>query len=126
MEQVRTVGQEKLYIEIEIEEKVIYSEFLEREVKLDVYTPTPGRSNSSFPLLLLNDGQDLRTMNFASILTQTITNGNVEPLICVGIHCGVDRLNEYGIAYRADYLGRGAKAGRYSKFVLQELLPYLE
>jgi enterochelin esterase-like enzyme len=126
MEQVKTLGQERTYSKIEIEEKLIYSEFLEREVKVDVYLPTKRRSHDPRSLLLFNDGQDLRTLNFAFMLNQLSRDVNVGSLMCVGIHCGVDRLNEYGTAYRADYLGRGAKAGRYNKFVLEELLPYLE
>ena len=34
--------------------------------------------------------------------------------------------HEYGTICRADYRGRGAKAGLYSKFILDELFPYLE
>jgi enterochelin esterase-like enzyme len=125
MEQVKAIGQERLKGIIEIEEKVMYSEFLEREVRVDVYLPAKRRMNNT-TLLLFNDGQDLKTMNFGSILSELFTNGNVEPLFCVGIYCGADRLNEYGTAYRADYIGRGAKAGRYNKFVIEELVPYLE
>ena len=32
---------------------------------------------------------------------------------------------EYGTAYSADFNGRGAKAGLYTKFVFEELLPFI-
>ena len=126
MEQAKSAWHQIMCGETEIEEKIIYSEFLEREVKIDVYLPGKRRLNVPSSLLLFNDGQDLRTVNFASIIGGLLANGDVEPLMCVGIHCSADRLNEYGTTYSPDYLGRGAKAGRYNKFVLDELLPFLE
>jgi esterase/lipase superfamily enzyme len=45
--------------------------------------------------------------------------------MCVGIHCGVERMMEYGTVCRADFRGRGAKAGLYNKFVFDELLPFI-
>jgi enterochelin esterase-like enzyme len=50
---------------------------------------------------------------------------SIQPLVCVGIHASVDRKMEYGIASQTDYLGRGAKAGAYTSFVLKELLPFI-
>ncbi|MGI8638098.1 MAG: alpha/beta hydrolase, partial [Segetibacter sp.] len=44
----------------------------------------------------------------------------------VGIYCGADRINEFGTAFRADYKGRGAKAGLYTKFIFDELEPFLK
>jgi hypothetical protein len=31
---------------------------------------------------------------------------------------------EYGTAYSADYKGRGAKAGLYTKFIFEELIAF--
>ena len=41
----------------------------------------------------------------------------------VGIHCGAERKLEYGTMYSQDFMGRGSKAGLYSKFIFDELLP---
>ena len=76
-------------------------------------------------LLLINDGQDLTKMLFDEILDELIIKADIEPLVCIGIHCGPDRKMEYGTAYSADYKGRGAKAGLYTKFVFDELLPFI-
>ncbi len=108
-----------------IEQRLIYSEFLERDVIVDVYMPKLPLEGNDTALLLVNDGQDLRKMDFASILDPLISTGTIEPIMVVGLHCGTDRMMEYGTACQADYRGRGAKAGLYNKFVFEELLPFI-
>ncbi len=112
-------------IAINIETHILSSKFLEREVKVDCYLPAEITNLSFLSLLLINDGQDLRTMQFESILGELLDEHLIEPLFCVGIHCSADRKNEYGTAKLLDYKGRGAKAGLYNRFILEELLPYL-
>jgi enterochelin esterase-like enzyme len=63
-------------------------------------------------------------MKFESILEAV--SGEIVPLMCVGIHCGTDRRNEYGTASTLDYKGRGTKAGLYNRFIFEELLPFIE
>ena len=75
-------------------------------------------------LLLINDGQDLRQMSFHFLLEKNMET-LVQPLVCIGIHCGADRLMEYGVTGHPDYEGRGAKAGLYAQFIMEELLPFL-
>lgn len=109
-----------------IYQRVVYSEFLERDVIIDVYLPALPANAENVDLLLINDGQDLRTMNFKEILDALVASKNVKQILCVGIHCGIDRMNEYGTICRADYMGRGSKAGLYSKFIFDELLPFIK
>lgn len=125
MDEETITVQPKSYAAVQVEERTIYSDFLERNVTLDVYLPLHTEPKEP-SLLLLNDGQDLRTMHFANILHRTVSENAIRGLICVAIHCGSDRLNEYGTAYRADYKGKGAKAGLYTKFILTELLPFIK
>ncbi|MDB5232855.1 MAG: esterase family protein [Chitinophagaceae bacterium] len=108
-----------------VEKIFLESEYLGRTVTADVYFPAGYQQYSSLELLLINDGQDLVTMEFENILDELWQDATIEPLIAVGIHCGPERKMEYGIVYRADYMGRGAKAGLYSKFIFDELLPCL-
>ncbi|MDE3251941.1 MAG: esterase [Bacteroidota bacterium] len=108
-----------------VTQSVFYSEYLEREVIFDIYLPKNLRQNDQVSLLLINDGQDLLTMAFDEMLEELISSQAIEPLICVGIHCGPERKMEYGTAYSADFKGRGAKAGLYTKYILDELLPYI-
>jgi enterochelin esterase-like enzyme len=108
-----------------VEQCTISSEYLEREVTVDVYLPAAMAKPEQLSLLLINDGQDLLKMPFDEILDELITQQTIEPLICIGIHCGPDRKMEYGTSYSADFKGRGAKAGLYSKFIFEELLPFI-
>jgi len=108
---------------VTVNKHILSSKFLNRDVKVDCYMP-PDFTNFSFlSLLLLNDGQDLRTMQFEEILNDVAPI--IDPVFCVGIHCAPDRKNEYGTAKVLDYKGRGAKASLYTRFILEELLPWL-
>ena len=104
--------------------KTITSAFLKREVIVDFYFFSSTKNKKGINLLLINDGQDLRTMKFENILEAL--SGVIVPLLCVGIHCGEDRRNEYGTANALDYLGRGTKAGLYNRFIFEELLPFIK
>jgi len=108
-----------------IENHSIYSEYLKRDVKVDCYIPAIPGLSFNISLLLINDGQDLPKMPFDEMLDGLISTGKIEPVFCVGLHCSVDRKNEYGTAKVLDYKGRGAKALQYHFFVMQELLPFL-
>lgn len=101
----------------------LYSDYLEREVIIDIYKPE--NISASPAVLFINDGQDLVKMDFASIFFKLMADAEIDDLICVGIHCGAERLQEYGVAYSADYLQRGSKAGLYTKFYFDELLPFV-
>src|SRR5215510_1513258 len=108
-----------------IEKNIIVSDFLERDVIVDTYLPKTTRHSENMSLLLINDGQDLLTMPFHEIFDELIINDEIEPLFCVGIHCGPNRKMEYGTARQKDFKGRGAKAGAYTQFVFKELLPFI-
>jgi enterochelin esterase-like enzyme len=107
------------------EQSIIYSDFLEREVIVDAYLPKNVVLPEQLSLLLVNDGQDLLKMPFDELLDKEISLNNIEPLMCIGIHCGEERKLEYGTMYTADYKGRGSKAGLYKKFVFDELMPFI-
>src|SRR5215213_3492100 len=100
------------------ENVVLFSSHLDREIILDVYLPRNVSNLSDISLLLINDGQNLPEMNFDNILDDL--SDTLSPLLCVGIHCGKDRKNEYGTVDILDYKGRGTKAAAYSKFVFEE------
>ncbi len=108
-----------------IDQFTITSEYLERQVIFDVYLPSSFKHTTHISLLLMNDGQDLIKMPFDEILDDLVGKGLISPLVCIGIHCGPERKMEYGTAYTADYKGRGAKAGLYTKFIFDELLPFI-
>ncbi len=108
-----------------VENNVLSSEWLQRDVKVDSYLPYHVADPSQLSLLLINDGQNMDEMGFDSILEKLYAEKALEPLLCVAIHAGVERKMEYGIASEPDYLGRGAKAAAYSAFIMKELLPFI-
>ncbi|MEO9020532.1 MAG: alpha/beta hydrolase-fold protein [Ginsengibacter sp.] len=108
-----------------IDSHIIPSRFLKRDVVIDFYFPPDMPKGQELDLLLINDGQDLVRMNFPGILNELYSRNSISPLLCVGIHCGDDRKNEYGTANITDYKGRGAKASLYTRFVFEELLPFI-
>lgn len=108
-----------------VENHTIQSIFLDREVKVDFYFPPTYVPPNNLSLLLINDGQDLVTMQFENILEELYEANSINNLFCVGIHCSTDRKNEYGTANYLDYKGRGAKAKLYNQFVFEELMPFI-
>src|SRR5436190_3800904 len=105
-----------------IENTVISSRFLQRDVKIDFFLPE-NSSPSEMSLLLINDGQNMRELGLKAILENLYSKNLIERILCVGIHASHERKMEYGTAIQADYLGRGAKAGLYTLFITRELLP---
>lgn len=101
-----------------------------------MYLP-PGyqeQPTTRFPVLLLQDGQNLfdgetsfiRGMDWhvGQTADELILAGRVEPLVIVGIYnTGKTRVREY-TPTRAPKLG-GGSADRYGKFLVEELLPFL-
>lgn len=110
---------------ISVENHVISSMFLKRDVKVDCYLPMNGAAPTGMSLLLINDGQDLVAMGFEKILETLYKQNEITPMLCVGMHCSADRRNEYATAKILDYKGRGNKAAAYTQFVMEELIPFI-
>lgn len=108
-----------------LENALIDSRHLGREVIVDFFLPQNVNEPSGLNLLLINDGQNMEELGLLSILTNLYTQGEIKPLLCAAIHAGPQRKMEYGVASQADYLGRGALAANYGQFVREELLPYI-
>lgn len=113
------------HAEVSVKSYSISSVFLQREVVVDLFQPILPVEKKEMSLLLINDGQDMEKLGLAGMLDELYRQKAICPLLCVGIHCGEDRMNEYGTALIRDYKGRGAKAGLYAKFILSELIPFI-
>jgi S-formylglutathione hydrolase FrmB len=98
------------------------SEILGRDLRIDFYLP-PDTGNGRMDVLLINDGQDLQTMDFGSILNKLYRLNSIRPMLCIGIHAGPLRKFEYGTAIAPDYKGRGNLARRYMYFITEEFVP---
>jgi enterochelin esterase-like enzyme len=103
----------------------IESGLLQRSVRIECFWPAFEKDLSSLDLLLINDGQNMQELGFGGILESLLINNSIIPLVCVGIYAG-DRIMEYGTADVLDYLGRGYKASLYSRFILEELIPFVK
>jgi enterochelin esterase-like enzyme len=108
----------------------VESGYLGRSVRVDLYRPARdfggklAQGSSERPsILFINDGQDLERLGLINMLEDLYSRERIGGLLCVGIHAGPERRMEYGTAGIVDYKGRGARAGQYSQFVLNELLP---
>lgn len=108
---------------LDLENILTDSTHLQRAVLTNLYFTRKAMEEEKVELLLFNDGQDLLTMNLQNILEEIEQNNPLSSLVIAGIHCGKDRLMEYGTIVSADYKGRGAKAPQYEEFILKELLP---
>lgn len=110
---------------IQVENTSLTSECLQREAKVDFFLPKNVIEPSTVNLLLINDGQDMKTLGLEVILSQLYSLNAIQPTLCAAIHASKDRRKEYGMAGQPDYLGRGAKAGLYTSFVMEELIPFI-
>jgi iron(III)-enterobactin esterase len=108
-------------LRIIVEQKIIHSVYLKRDVVVDFYVPA-NFAPSAVSLLLINDGQDLSKMNFSGMLVELLSTGEINPVLCVGVHAG-DRMAEYGTTRILDFKKRGKRSLAYQKFLLNELLP---
>jgi len=107
------------------EQKTIASVHLLRDVVITCFLPKAVKDPAQLALLLINDGQNMEELGMAELLDDLISTDKIQPLLCVAIHAGPDRMMEYGTASRPDYKGRGAKAASYTAFVMEELLPFI-
>lgn len=112
------------------------SRFLPGEREVWVYVP-PGYEqdeNRRYPLLVLQDGQNLfdperafvrgRTWRVAEQADAAMEAGEVEPLVIAGVaHAGERRLAEY--TPTRDWKLGGGEARLYGELLTRELLPFL-
>ena len=110
---------------VPVQNVILNSTHLDRDVLIDIYFPQKNLGSEPTSLLIINDGQDLPKFHFDQMLAELYQKKEIEPLLCVGIHCSAERKMEYGTATILDYKGRGAKARSHQQFVLTELMPWI-
>jgi enterochelin esterase-like enzyme len=100
-----------------------YSNLLGREVAVHLLLPPDyHNTKTNYPLLLLNDGQDMKSLRLKETIEKL--ESQIENIIVAGVVAG-DRLQEYGVAFQRDYLKRGRLAKAYTRYITTELIPYL-
>lgn len=91
---------------------------------VDVYLP-PGYTDDTtltYPVLYANDGQDMTAVDLAGVLDSLIRERAMRPVIVVAVHA-TERVQDYGTAGIPNAQGLGARAERYQRFLLEELMP---
>lgn len=106
-----------------IRELSIVSSILNREVSCVLYLPDLSPVAEPLHLLLINDGKDLDTMQYHTMVNDLYQANLIQTVLTVGIKAGEERQLEYGIAGRPDFKNRGSKADLYNNFIIGELLP---
>ncbi len=101
----------------------LYSRHLQRDVILHILNTPPPSDRSLYNLLILNDGQDMGKLEVREIMDSLYKLSKISPLVIIGVEAG-DRMQEYGVNGKPDYLGRGNRAGFYDAFINNELYPY--
>jgi enterochelin esterase-like enzyme len=102
----------------------IHTKLLNRVVEVELLLPPGLTGETKVPLLLLNDGQDNEAVKIKTAVEKLVQEESIPPIIIAGVKAG-DRMQEYGLAAKKDFMGRGGKAKAYSSFITQELIPYL-
>jgi enterochelin esterase-like enzyme len=104
----------------------ISSLHLNSKKPVDVYLP-PSYLTSPFQrykVLYVNDGQDMLSLKLRQNLDELYQKKLIEEIIVVAVRA-TERLQEYGTANSPDYANRGSKAPLYTKFVIEELIPFI-
>lgn len=104
----------------------INSRFLKMRKRLDIFLPATYQQQhaQTFRLVVMNDGQDARSLQVRATLDSMHENQEIHPTIIVAVHA-TQRIQEYGTAGHPDYANRGVKARAYSNFITQELIPFV-
>jgi len=112
------------------------SAFAPEQVHVRVLLP-PGYDKGArrYPVLYINDGQDMAAVGLRETLAALHGDGTIRPVVVVAIDMLHDRMGTYGLSDRA--AGRsmpgdsrfgpvGTRAHEYSEWVAKTLVPYID
>jgi predicted alpha/beta superfamily hydrolase len=113
------------------------SRFLGNTRTLIIYLPPQYNSKKRYPVLYMHDGQNLfdpktgfagQCWEMGETTDRLILDKAIAPLIIVGIYnTGMERVNEYtSTPDKTIARGMGGKATLYGKFVVEEVMPFIE
>jgi len=104
----------------------IHSTHLKKDLKFEVFLPPNyHQENRNYKVLYANDGQDMEAIKLKKTLENLYQQQAIEPLIVVAVYADKDRTQDYGTACMPDYKQRGSHAHAYSRFMTEELLPFV-
>lgn len=99
---------------------------------IDVFTPEGYEPDSTYPLLLLNDGESMfgnSSWNMDQILQRLISDKKIKPVVAAAIYSQGQRNNWY-IPYDDRWITLNwgpyvPKAGQYAQEVFEEVIPFM-
>lgn len=104
-----------------------FSKYLDRTVVFRFMAPADyWETDRRFPVLLMNDGQDFTALKLEKTFSEAYLSESVRPFVYIGLECDENRIQEYGTATTADFKGRGGRALEYSRFLIEEFLPFVK
>lgn len=94
-----------------------------KDVRVDIYLPPSymEQKRRKYPVLFLNDGQDMEAVNLVSSLEHLYAQKRLPEIIVFAFHPN-DRMQEYGTSLTPDYAGRGSQSRVYQEFLTEEYL----
>jgi len=113
---------------VEVERLPPFESRIMRETRtVDVFLPRGYAVNIevAYPVLYVNDGQDTTAVDLLGILDSLQGAGTMAPVLVVAVHA-TERVQDYGTAGIPNAQGLGARAGRYQRFLLEELMPAID
>lgn len=113
--------------QLRVDTLAFHSAALGQMRKIEVFLPLGySLSEVRYPVLYLNDGQDSDSLDLAGTLARLESTDSLPRIIVVAMNCSADRIREYGTAGTPNAQGFGDKAIEYQRFVLDEVMPYIE
>lgn len=108
-----------------------------RPMRVRLWLPPGYRANSPrrYPVLYVNDGQDMEAVGLQAALEYLYRHREIAPMIVVAIDMPADRMAGYGVSDRAKgvsvvaptkYGPVGANAQAYSQWLADTLVPYVD
>jgi predicted alpha/beta superfamily hydrolase len=108
-----------------------------KPIRVRVLLPAGYRDDAAmrYPVLYINDGQDMEAVALRETLARMTADGTLHPLIAVAIDMPPDRMAAYGLSDRSARHGLvaqtrygpvGAQAHAYSEWVAHTLLPMVD
>jgi len=105
------------------------------DIRLDIQLPPHYDAKRHYPVLYMDDGQDLDPVRVRETLQSLYDEDAIQPLILVAITMPKDRMGAYGLSDRkaghsvvgpTKYGDVGANAHAYSQWVAETLVPWVD
>lgn len=108
-----------------IQKEVLKSQFLLREVVVEVLIPKEYHTSTrAYKILVVNDGQDHAAFRLEDAILDFEAAHPDSAIVAFAVHVG-ERKQEYGVAGMPDFAQRGGRADSYGLFLERELFPWI-